>query len=248
MASTRPACPRRPGRSSATCASPRRRRGVEPCQRGRRRLPPGVRPARRGERLESRRGASRIGRSWSGRSTSCPTGQMVTHPDARRPRRALSSSNASTRSARADENRYLDAAGLADGLLGSTTTANILLLGVAVQAGARPGRRPMRSSEAIALNGVAVDTNLSPRSGGVAHGPLTPDAVERDRRLGHAGRRRIDRRADRSPGRRPRRLPVRRLRPPVPLGRRARPAAAERAQRRRLDARTPKPSPATSTS
>jgi indolepyruvate ferredoxin oxidoreductase len=58
------------------------------------------------------------------------------------------------------DSRYLDAAGLANGLLGSTTTANILLLGAAVQAGAVPVD-PDAIERAIGLNGVAVDTNVA---------------------------------------------------------------------------------------
>ena len=88
-----------------------------------------------------------------------PTGQMVTHPDIAPPDGAALAERVGQVS-RAAENRFLDAAGLADGLLGSTTTANILLLGAAVQAGAIPV--PTGAIEqAITLNGVAVDTNLA---------------------------------------------------------------------------------------
>ena len=88
-----------------------------------------------------------------------PTGQMVTHPDIAPPDGAALAERVGQVS-RAAENRFLDAAGLADGLLGSTTTANILLLGAAVQAGAIPV--PTEAIEqAITLNGVAVDTNLA---------------------------------------------------------------------------------------
>jgi len=88
-----------------------------------------------------------------------PTGQMVTHPDIAPPDGAVLIERVAQVS-RSGENLFLDAAGLADGLLGSTTTANILLLGVAVQAGAIPV--PVDAIEqAITLNGVAVDTNLT---------------------------------------------------------------------------------------
>ncbi|HUS41949.1 MAG TPA: DUF6537 domain-containing protein, partial [Ilumatobacteraceae bacterium] len=88
-----------------------------------------------------------------------PTGQMVTHPDIAPPDGATLAERVGQVS-RSAENRFLDAAGLADGLLGSTTTANILLLGAAVQAGAVPV--PADAIEqAITLNGVAVDTNLA---------------------------------------------------------------------------------------
>jgi indolepyruvate ferredoxin oxidoreductase len=105
-----------------------------------------------------------------------PTGQMVTHPDLAPPKGAVLVERVRQVS-RAAENRFLDAAGLADGLLGSTTTANILLLGAAVQAGAVPV--PVDAIErAISLNGVAVDTNLAAFGWGRAW-ELDPDAVER---------------------------------------------------------------------
>jgi len=87
-----------------------------------------------------------------------PTGQMVTHPDvAAPPATELIERMAAT--SRADDNRYLDAAGLAEALIGSPTTANVLLLGAAVQAGAIPVP-PDAVERAIGLNGVAVDANL----------------------------------------------------------------------------------------
>jgi indolepyruvate ferredoxin oxidoreductase len=88
-----------------------------------------------------------------------PTGQMVTHPDVAPPSGAVLLDRVEQVS-RAADNRYLDAAGLAEGLLGSTTTANIVLLGAAVQAGAVPVD-PDAIERAIALNGVAVDSNIA---------------------------------------------------------------------------------------
>ena len=105
-----------------------------------------------------------------------PTGQMVTHPDTALPDGAVLVERVAQVS-RADHNRFLDAAGLADGLLGSTTTANILLLGAAVQAGAVPV--PFEAVEqAITLNGVAVDTNLAAFRWGRAWA-IDAEAVER---------------------------------------------------------------------
>ena len=105
-----------------------------------------------------------------------PTGQMVTHPDTTLPDGAVLVERVAQVS-RADDNRFLDAAGLADGLLGSTTTANILLLGAAIQVGAVPV--PFDAIEqAITLNGVAVDTNLAAFRWGRAWS-LDPEAVER---------------------------------------------------------------------
>ena len=88
-----------------------------------------------------------------------PTGSMVTQPGLRLP----SGNDLVERVGsvtRADNNRFLDAAALAEGLLGSTTTANLLVLGAAVQCGALP--LPVEAVErAIELNGVAVAKNLN---------------------------------------------------------------------------------------
>ncbi|HSP29100.1 MAG TPA: DUF6537 domain-containing protein, partial [Ilumatobacteraceae bacterium] len=105
-----------------------------------------------------------------------PTGQMVTHPDVALPVGSVLAERVGQVS-RTVDNRFLDAAGLAEGLLGSTTTANILLLGAAVQTGAIPV--PVEAIEqAITLNGVAVDTNLAAFRWGRAW-TLDADAVER---------------------------------------------------------------------
>ncbi|MBS1893254.1 MAG: indolepyruvate ferredoxin oxidoreductase family protein [Actinobacteria bacterium] len=74
----------------------------------------------------------------------------------------------------------LDARGLALDLFGSDQSANLVLVGAAVQAGALPiGLDALR--RAIELNGVAVDQNLEAiRWGRVA--VVDPDAVERARR------------------------------------------------------------------
>ncbi len=88
-----------------------------------------------------------------------PTGQMVTHPDIAPPGSAVLIERVNQVS-RMHDNRFINAAGLAEGLLGSTTAANVLLLGAAAQAGAVPV--PVDAIEqAITLNGVAVDTNLA---------------------------------------------------------------------------------------
>lgn len=104
-----------------------------------------------------------------------PTGQMVTHPDVAPPA-ATRLVDRVEEVTRATDNRYLDAAALADGLLGSTTTANVLLLGVAIQCGALPVP-PDAVEMAIGLNGVAVETNLSAFRWGRAW-VIDPRAVE----------------------------------------------------------------------
>jgi indolepyruvate ferredoxin oxidoreductase len=88
-----------------------------------------------------------------------PTGQMVTHPELALPPgpRMVERVGEVTRAA---DNRYLDSGLLADHLLGSTTPANVLLLGAAVQAGVLPVP-PEHLERAIELNGVAVEKNLA---------------------------------------------------------------------------------------
>ena len=104
-----------------------------------------------------------------------PTGAMVTRPATAPPDvwRLVDRMEASSRP---DRNRYLPAAALADALLGSTTTANVLVLGAAVQIGAVP--IPVEAIErAIELNGVAVDTNRTAFRWGRAWA-ADPTAVE----------------------------------------------------------------------
>jgi indolepyruvate ferredoxin oxidoreductase len=89
-----------------------------------------------------------------------PTGEMVakpassTYPEQNELRQRLDDVS------RADLNRYLDAAKITRGLFGATTTANILVMGVAVQVGALP-IDPAAIERAIELNGVAVDQNVA---------------------------------------------------------------------------------------
>ncbi|MFD0533415.1 DUF6537 domain-containing protein [Actinomadura luteofluorescens] len=113
-----------------------------------------------------------------------PTGSMVVDPDAVFP------PDTSTRgridaSTRGERNRYADARELAATLLGSDQYANLLLLGMAVQAGALP-IEARRIEEAIGLNGVSVDRNVQAFRRGRAGGRRPG----RDRRPagGRAGR------------------------------------------------------------
>ncbi|MCU0259972.1 MAG: indolepyruvate ferredoxin oxidoreductase family protein [Ilumatobacteraceae bacterium] len=88
-----------------------------------------------------------------------PTGQMVTHPDTPFP--AVTGLRARLEEvSRADVDRWVDAAGVCSALFGSSQPANVLLLGVAVQAGAIPVD-PAHVEQAIALNGVAVERNVA---------------------------------------------------------------------------------------
>ena len=89
-----------------------------------------------------------------------PTGRMVTHPDS-----TFYPTDGSLRArlddvSRPELNRYLDSAAICKGLFGSTTAANMLTLGAAVQAGALP-IDPANLERAIELNGVAVQQNIA---------------------------------------------------------------------------------------
>jgi indolepyruvate ferredoxin oxidoreductase len=61
---------------------------------------------------------------------------------------------------RAELNRYADTVALTNGLFGDATTANVMLLGVAFQAGAIPVSAA-HLEQAIELNGVAVQRNVA---------------------------------------------------------------------------------------
>jgi indolepyruvate ferredoxin oxidoreductase len=88
-----------------------------------------------------------------------PTGEMVTHPSTPYPAPAVLQGRVDDVT-RAADNRYVDAAAITTGLFGDTTTANIFLLGVAVQAGAVPVE-PANIERGIELNGVAVARNTA---------------------------------------------------------------------------------------
>ncbi len=94
-----------------------------------------------------------------GSVASTPTGAMVAHPTTAYPELAALTGRLDEVS-RADRNRYVDSAALALGLFGDSTSANILLLGVAVQAGAI-AVAPEAIERAIELNGVAVARNVA---------------------------------------------------------------------------------------
>jgi len=94
-----------------------------------------------------------------GSVASSPTGSMVVHPTTAYPQLAALTGRLDEVS-RSDHNRYVDAAAIVTGLFGDATTANILLLGVAVQAGA-VAVHPDAIERAIELNGVAVDRNVA---------------------------------------------------------------------------------------
>ena len=105
-----------------------------------------------------------------------PTGEMVAKPGSTAyPEQTLLRQRLDDVS-RPDTNRYLNAAALTRGLFGATTTANILMMGVAVQIGALP-ITPAAVERAIELNGVAVTANTAAFRFG-RQWAVTPDAVE----------------------------------------------------------------------
>jgi indolepyruvate ferredoxin oxidoreductase len=108
-----------------------------------------------------------------------PTGAMIGHPEVEFPAAAASERLASAGAGL----RLTDAAGLAAAVAGEAM-ANILLLGVAVQAGDIP-IRPESVRRAIELNGVAIEDNLAAFEWGRAavSDPDRADAVLQAHRL-----------------------------------------------------------------
>ena len=89
-----------------------------------------------------------------------PTGSMVTHPNSHMAPAVGELVERMDAVSRPEHNRYLDAQAITRGLFGSATSANILAMGAAVQAGAIP-IDPASIEQAIRLNGVAVDQNVA---------------------------------------------------------------------------------------
>ncbi|MAG31476.1 MAG: hypothetical protein CL908_11380 [Deltaproteobacteria bacterium] len=94
-----------------------------------------------------------------GSTSPTPTGNMIRHPDIELP----SAERLGKRIADATRSQaqfWADSAAATDDLVGSATTANIFVVGMAIQAGCLPVA-PARIEEAIRLNGVAIDANLA---------------------------------------------------------------------------------------
>jgi indolepyruvate ferredoxin oxidoreductase len=109
-------------------------------------------------------------------TTVAPTGRMIGHVadagiDIAAYRDELD------RQTNAANNRYCDAGALANGLFGSSVAANVLLLGVAYQAGAIP-LQASSIERALELNGTAVEANRDAFRWGRAW-VVDPAAVER---------------------------------------------------------------------
>ena len=93
-----------------------------------------------------------------GSTSQTPTGAMVAHPERRMPDAAeLESVIAAATSA--DCRHWADAHQVTEALFGNTVTANVFVVGMAVQAGALP-LSPQSVEQAIELNGVAVESNI----------------------------------------------------------------------------------------
>jgi indolepyruvate ferredoxin oxidoreductase len=94
-----------------------------------------------------------------GSAAPTPTGAMVSHPTTPYPELDVLTGRLAEVS-KPELNRYPNSSALASGLFGDASTANILLLGVAVQAGAIAVECE-HIERAIELNGVAVERNIT---------------------------------------------------------------------------------------
>ena len=110
-----------------------------------------------------------------GSTSPTPTGAMITHPDEPLPTPGELDALLEPVTL-AGHRHWADAASLARRAFGSATGANIVVIGMAAQVGALP-IDPGRIEEALALNGVAVETNLAAFRLG-RHAIVDPDAVE----------------------------------------------------------------------
>ena len=109
-----------------------------------------------------------------GSSSALPTGQMVTHLDVTMPGADVLAQRIGAEG-RPDAQHWADAQQITTALFGQATTANLFVVGMAVQAGYLP-ISPTRIEEAIGLNGVAVEANTTAFRWGRAQ-IADPDAV-----------------------------------------------------------------------
>ena len=186
--------------------------GVEPRQRRRRRLHAGVRPARRRQR-HAPRGASPGAPSWSDQLEVVPTGRDGHPPGhhalpAARRRSGTARRGVPARAQPLPRRRPRSASGCS----ASTTAANMLMLGVAVQAGRAPGRPGQRRAGDRAQRRRRRSSNMAAFRCGrrwvdrSSHGRVDGAAST------HARPETLDQLIDRLDGR-PRRLPGRRPTP-----------------------------------
>ena len=112
-----------------------------------------------------------------------PTGAMIAHPDRTMPHPAELEA-AIAAATRADCRHWADAQGVTESLFGNAVTANVFVVGMAVQAGALP-LAPQSVEQAIELNGVAVQSNIEAFRWGRAM-VARPEAVAAAVASGHA--------------------------------------------------------------
>ncbi len=119
-------------------------------------------------------GAARERTTVVASTTTTPTGAMITAPATTYPVDSIERRLADA--GRNDHQHLVDATALASGLVGSPAAANVLLLGVAVQAGAVPVSVEALE-RAIELNGVSVEANLDALDWG-RRWAVDPDLVD----------------------------------------------------------------------
>jgi indolepyruvate ferredoxin oxidoreductase len=109
-----------------------------------------------------------------GSTTATPTGEMITHLEVELPA-AIDLSKRIAGATRSQAQFWAEAAEITKDLLGSAKTANIFVVGMAVQAGCLPVAGD-RLEEAIRLNGVSIDDNVAAFRWGRLQ-IMNPDAV-----------------------------------------------------------------------
>ena len=117
-----------------------------------------------------------------GSTSGTPTGEMITHLDVRLPAVGVLSDRIAS-ATRSDVQHWADARLICQEIFGSSTAANIFVVGMALQAGCLPVSAG-DIERAIDLNGVAVAANLEAFRWGRAQ-IARPEAVEAARVAGH---------------------------------------------------------------
>ena len=112
-----------------------------------------------------------------GSAAPTPTGAMVAQPTTPYPELDVLTGRLAEVS-RSEANRYPNASAITSGLFGDATTANMFLLGVAVQAGAIPSRAQRRSSGRSSSTASPCSAT-SPRCVGAGGGTSTPTRSSR---------------------------------------------------------------------
>jgi indolepyruvate ferredoxin oxidoreductase len=115
-----------------------------------------------------------------GSTTETPTGEMITHLEIELPSADSLIKRIAARS-RPQAQFWADAAAITEDLFGHATSANLFVVGMAVQAGCLP-ISPDQIEAAIELNGVAVAANIAAFRWGRAQ-IATPERVEASRRV-----------------------------------------------------------------